>query len=95
MTQENTRKYVKGYGFLSFVRNLSKKYRKQLLDTGLDVLKTASKKVVHKAAEAIDEFVGNNIADKTVKQKPVIDENSGNVEEIIILPEKSVEIVNE
>ena len=88
MTQENTRKYVKGYGFLSFVRNLSKKYRKQLLDTGLDVLKTASKKVVHKAAEAIDEFVGNNIADKIVKQKPVIDENSGNVEEIIILPEK-------
>ena len=95
MTQENTRKYVKGYGFLSFVRNLSKKYRKQLLDTGLDVLKTASKKVVHKAAESIDEFVGNNIADKIVKQKPVIDENSGNVEEIIILPEKSVEIVNE
>ena len=35
--------YVKGYGFLSFVR----KYKKQLLDKGLD----ASRKVVHKAGE--------------------------------------------
>ena len=37
------RKNVKGYGFLSFTR----KYKKQLLDTGLDAVKTASKKVVH------------------------------------------------
>ena len=33
----------KNMDFLSF----AKKYRKQLLDTGLDALKTASKKVVH------------------------------------------------
>ena len=43
--EPRTKKYVKGYGFLSFAR----KYKKQLLDTGLDSLKTASKKVVHKA----------------------------------------------
>ena len=30
--EPRTRKYVKRYGFLSFAR----KYRKQLLDTGLD-----------------------------------------------------------
>ena len=36
--EPRTRKYVKGYGFLSLVR----KCKKQLLDTGL--LKTASKK---------------------------------------------------
>ena len=51
-----TRKYGYGYGFLSFARNLSNKYGKQLLDaaakTGLDTLKTASEKVIHKAAEA-------------------------------------------
>ena len=35
-----TRKYVKGYGFLLFAR----KYKKQLLDTGLDL--------VHKAGES-------------------------------------------
>ena len=50
-----TRKYVKGYGFLSFVR----KYKKQLLDTGLHAVKTTSKKLVHK----IGEFLGNIIAD--------------------------------
>ena len=40
--EQRTRKYVKRYGFLSFPR----KYRKQLLNTGLNALKTISKKVV-------------------------------------------------
>ena len=59
--EQRTRKYVKGYGFLSFARNLPHKYRKKLLDTatktGLDALITAFKKVVHKAAEAAGEFI--------------------------------------
>ena len=42
------RKYVKGYECLSFARNLSNTYKKQLLDAGLDPLKTASKNVDHK-----------------------------------------------
>ena len=71
---------------LSFAR----KYKKQLLDTGLDAVKTASKKVVHKAGE----FIGNKITDvvtksnndKSVKQEPV--------EEIIIPLEKRDEILN-
>ena len=46
--KRRTRKYIKRYGFLLFTRNLSNKYRKQLLDTatktGLDALKTATKK---------------------------------------------------
>ena len=84
--EPRTRKYVRGYGFLSFTR----KYKKQLLDTGLDAVKTASTKVVHKAGE----FIGNKIADavtksnddKIVKQEPV--------EEKIIPPEKGDEILN-
>ena len=64
------RKYVKGYGLLSFAR----KCKKQLLDTGLDAVKTANKKVVHEAGE----FIGHKIADsvaklydhKNVKQEP-------------------------
>ena len=32
MIEPITRNYVKGYGFLSFARNLSNKYGKQLLD---------------------------------------------------------------
>ena len=66
------------------------------MDTGLDALKNASKKVVHKAAEETSEFIGNKIVDavaklndeKILKQKPVINENSRNVEEIIIPREK-------
>ena len=52
---------------VSFARNISNKYRKQLLDTGLVALKTASKTVVHKAAEARCEFIGNKIADAAAK----------------------------
>ena len=81
--ESRTRKYVKGCGFLSFARNLSNKYGKQLLNTGIDVLKTATKKVAHKAAEATGDFIGIKIADKIVKP----------VEEIIIPPEKREEIL--
>ena len=46
------RKYVKGYGFLSFARKLGDKYGKKLMDTatktGIDASKTASKRVVQK-----------------------------------------------
>ena len=78
--ESRTRKYVKGYGFLSF----EGKYKKQLMDTVLDSLQIASKKVVHKAGE----FIVNKIQDtatksnddKVVKQEPV--------EEIIIPSEK-------
>ena len=49
--EPRTKKYIKGYGFLSFAR----KYKKQLMDTGLDNLKTTSEKVVHRAGE----FLGN------------------------------------
>ena len=69
--EARTRKYVKRCRFLSFARNCSNKYRKQLLDTRLDALKTASKKVVHKAAEATGELIGNKIADKIEKSKRV------------------------
>ena len=57
--ESRIRKYVKGYGFLSSAR----KYKKQLLDTGLDAVKTASEKVVHKA----DEILGNKTAETVTK----------------------------
>ena len=68
-----TRNYVKGYGFLSFARNFSNKYRKNLLDTGLVATKNATKIVVQKAAEATIEFIGNKIGNKIVKIKPITD----------------------
>ena len=46
--EPRTRKYVKGYGILSFARNLSNKSGKKILGTAtkteLDALKTAPKK---------------------------------------------------
>ena len=61
-------KYVKRYGFLSFTRHLSYKCRKKLLDAdsklGSDVLKIASKKLVHKIAETTGEFIANKITKK-------------------------------
>ena len=48
-TEPRFRKYVKGYGFLSFARKFGDKYGKKLMDTAA---KTASKRVVQKTAEA-------------------------------------------
>ena len=67
-TEPKVRKYVKGYGFLSFARNFGDKYDKKLMDTstktGIDAAKTASKIVVQKTAEATRDLIGNKIADK-------------------------------
>ena len=80
--EPRTRKYVKGYVFLSF----AKKCKKQLLDTGLDGVKAASKKVVHKAGE----FLGNNIVDAVAKLNGDKIEKQEPVDQIIIPPEKKM-----
>ena len=74
--ESKARKYVKGYGFLSFAR----KYKKQILDKGLDT----SKKVVHKAGG----FIGNKTADAVTKLNDYYIEKQEPAEEIIIPPEK-------
>ena len=58
------RVYVKGYGFMSFARSMRNKYGKKLVDTATDAIKTSSKRVIQKAAEATGDLVGNKIADK-------------------------------
>ena len=66
------RVYVKGYGFLSFPKNMSKhlsnKYIQKLLDTTkkftTDAIKTASKREIPKTAEAYGDLIGNKIPDK-------------------------------
>ena len=81
------RRNVGQYGFLSFGRNLSNKYGKNLLDTvtktELDAFKPVIKKVAHKAAQKTEEFIGNKIAVKIVKPKPVNPMNSRNVGKIV------------
>ena len=62
-TEPRFRKYVKGYGFLSFVRRFGNKYGKKLMDTAtktaMDAAKIASKGVVQKTAEATGDLIGN------------------------------------
>ena len=64
--------YVKGYGFLSFAKNmgksLSNKYSQKLLDSAkkstIDAIKTASKRAIPKTAEATGDLIDNKTADK-------------------------------
>ena len=48
------RKYVKGYGFLSFAKNFGDEYGKKIMDTatktGINAAKLTSKSVVQKTA---------------------------------------------
>ena len=80
------RKYVKGYGFLSFARNIgthaakvsknmSNKYSQKLVDSArkstTDAIKTPSKGAIQKTAEATGDLIGKKIADKiTAKPSP-------------------------
>ena len=66
-TEPRFRKYVTGYGFLSFARKFGNKYGKKLMDTatkaGIDTAKTASKRVAQKTVKATGDLIGNKIAD--------------------------------
>ena len=81
--QLRDRVFAKGYGFLSFARNIGKnvsknirknlrsKYSLKLLDhakkSASDALKTASKRVIQKKAKATGDFIGNKSADRITK----------------------------
>ena len=62
-TEKKIRKYVKEYGFLPFYRKFDDKHGKKLMETatktGIDVAKTASKRVVQKTAEATRDLIRN------------------------------------
>ena len=91
------RKYVKGYGFLSFAKKFVNEYGKKRMDiatkTGMDAATIASKKI----AEATGDLIGNKIADKITsigksKEKPKTKERT---EEIYIPPEKRQQIIDD
>ena len=64
--------YVKGYGLLSFAKNmgksLSNKYGQKRLESAkkstTDAIKTASKRTIQTTAEAMGDLIGNKIAVK-------------------------------
>ena len=86
------RRYEKGYGFLSFARNIgthaakvakniSNKYSQELADTAkksaTDAIKTTSKRAIQKTAKATGYLIGNEIADK-ITAKPSASKKSHN-----------------
>ena len=78
--------YIKGYGFLSFAKNigkiLSNIYGEKPLDSAkkstTDAIKTASKRAIQKTAEATGDLIGNKIADKITSVSKKKSNNNNN-----------------
>ena len=96
--------YVKGYGFLSFAKSLSYKYRQKLLDStkkfATEAIKTATKKAIQKTAEATGDLIGNKTADKITSVSKKSSNNDENAEltthkRRYISPEERQQIINE
>ena len=70
--EPKNRIYVKGYGFLSFAKNMGKslrnKYGQKILDRAkkstTEAIKTASKRAIQKTAEVTGDSIGKKITDK-------------------------------
>ena len=98
--------FVKGYGFLSFAKNmgknigknisknLSSKYSQKILDhakqSATDALKTASKRAIQKTAEATSDLIGNKIADKITRVSKTSLKDNSETNEEEILREKYI-----
>ena len=91
--------------FCHLQENLEINREKKIMDTatktGIDAAKTASKRVVQKTTEATGDLIGNKIAGKITsvgksknKQKVKKDETN-EVEEIYIPPEKRQQIIDD
>ena len=96
--------YLKGYGFLSFAKNMTKnvsnKHGQKLLNSAeksaTDVIQTASKRAIQKTVEATGDLIGNKIADKitSVSKKSPTELHSKNdiVNNEIESPKKKIHI---
>ena len=126
--QPRDRIFVKGYGFLSFAKNMAKnigtnisknlrgKYgsgmlavRQKLLDhakkSATDSLKTSSKRVIQKTAEATGDLIGNKNANRIIKASKSSQQNNSETitnehdkeipKERYVSPEKRQEIIDE
>ena len=83
---------------MSFKKSIQQIWKRKLLKTvsktRLDAARFASKKLVHKTAEATGELRGNKLAEKIVTPKPIPGTNLRNVEEKLIPSEKREETLN-
>ena len=90
------RRYVKGYGFMSFARNFNDKYSKSLMDLSKTFAKTAGKKILKETAKATGDLIGNKIADKITEKPHSKDEVNNRIpKERYISPKERQNIVDE
>ena len=90
------RRYVKGYGFMSFARNFIDKYSKSLMDLRKTFAKTAGKKILKETAKATGDLIGTKIADKITAKPHNKDEViNGIPKERYISPEERQKIIDE
>ena len=90
--QPRDRIFGKGYGLLSFAKNMGKyiakniskslsgKYSRKILDhakkSATDAFSTASKTTIQKTAEPIGDLIGNKIADRITKVSKTSQQNN-------------------
>ena len=90
------RRYVKGYGFMSFARNFNHKYSKSLMDASKTFAKTAGKKILKETAKATRDLIGTKIADKITAKPHKKDEViNGIPKERYISPKERQKIIDE
>ena len=102
------RVYVKGFGFLSFAKNMGKsisnRYGQKILDgakkSTTDALKPDPKRAIHKTAEATSDLIGNEIADKIPSASKKSNEAKEDVEitthkKRYLSPEERQQIIDE
>ena len=89
--QPRDRIFVKGYGFLSFAKNmgnnisknLSDKYSQKRLDhakqSATDAFQTASQRAIQKTAEVTGDLIGNKIANKVTKVSKKLQQNNSEI----------------
>ena len=99
--EHRERRYVKGFGFMSFARNFSDKYSKSLMDKGIDVskkfAKSAGKKILKETAKATGDLIGYKNVDKiTSASKISYDEVNNEIpKERYISPKERQKIIDE
>ena len=110
-TDNKIRRYVKGYGFMSFAKNIGNKYGKKIMSgtsklnqsnygkmlksKGNEFGKIGGKKILTKSAEATGDLIGSKIADKITSFKLKPKEKIEEDEEIIIPADKRQQILND
>ena len=96
------RRYVKGYGCLSFAKNIGKnitnKHTEKIVDSAkksaTDITKTASKRTIQKTAEATGDLICNtvdkitSVSNKSLEQLPSSEANNEIPKEDLYLHKK-------